>query len=112
MGKILLTFLGLFLAISAAPSRASDAWETDREGAGYLDAERETLDGEAEEEGTNSHGPRKWVCYSRYVGLYGWGTYYGWAFNYPTAYRNALGLCQLDHRLDPLNCVVTGCHVR
>lgn len=113
MTKTVLTFLALIVTLSVAkPVLASDAFESEDGGNGYFDAEQEQTFGE-EEDGAN-HPPlrARWFCYSRYVGPYGWGSYYGWAYNYPAAFNNAIGLCRLDHRLDPGNCIVTGCQIR
>jgi hypothetical protein len=52
-----------------------------------------------------------WYCYSQYVGPYGWGNYYGYAYNVYQARNNAFLFCANDH-LDRQNCVITGCYVR
>ena len=55
---------------------------------------------------------RTWFCNSQYVGFYGWGFYYGYGPSLDIARSYALYFCTQDHYFDPLNCVVTSCHLR
>lgn len=48
-------------------------------------------------------------CYSRYVGNWGWGYYYGYSNLPAQAWNNAIVLCRYNHSYDPNACIVTHC---
>ena len=55
---------------------------------------------------------RVWVCNSAYRGPFGFGNYYGWAYNANAAAANALIVCRNYNINDPYNCYVTNCYIR